>query len=61
MISTTTKRLNRVEQQNEELEKDYYLVVLDYDYNNNFEYLSSIKNIGEASQKSTWPNTSERS
>lgn len=42
-ISSTTKRLNKIEQQNEELEKDYYLVVLDYDYNNNFEYLSSIK------------------
>jgi hypothetical protein len=43
-ISSTTKRLNDKELQNQELEKDYYLVVLDYDHNKNFEYLQSIPN-----------------
>lgn len=43
-ISSTTKRLNSTAEQNKELEKDYYLVVLDYDHNNNFKYLKTIKN-----------------
>lgn len=43
-ISSTTKRLTSQEEQLKELEKDYYLIVLDYDYNFNFEYLQSIQN-----------------
>jgi hypothetical protein len=43
-ISSTTKRLSSVDNQNEELKKDYYLVVLDYDHNKNFDYLQSISN-----------------
>lgn len=43
-ISSTTKRLNNKEEQDKEVEKDYYLIVLDYDYNFNFEYLQSIQN-----------------
>ncbi len=43
-ISSTTKRLNNTELQNKELEKDYYLVVLDYDHNKNFSYLEAIPN-----------------
>lgn len=43
-ISSTTKRLNDKELQSQELEKDYYLVVLDYDHNKNFEYLQTIPN-----------------
>lgn len=43
-ISSTTKRLISPEAQNKELEKDYYLVVLDYDYNFDFDYLKSIEN-----------------
>ena len=42
-ISSTTKRFLSPEAQTEELKKDYYLVVLDYDYNFNFEYLQTIQ------------------
>lgn len=43
-ISSTTKRLSSKSEQAEELKKDYYLVVLDYDHNKDFEFLKSIKN-----------------
>ena len=43
-ISSTTKRLVNQDSQKEELEKDYYLVVLDYDHNKNIEYLKTISN-----------------
>jgi hypothetical protein len=43
-ISSTTKRLTNKEKQTEELEKDYHLVVLDYDHNKDFEYLQGIQN-----------------
>lgn len=43
-ISSTTKRLETKEAQDKELEKDYYLVVLDYDHNKEFNYLESILN-----------------
>jgi hypothetical protein len=43
-ISSTTKRLSNTEGQQQELEKDYHLVVLDYDHNKNFEFLNSIEN-----------------
>ena len=43
-ISSTTKRLNTIEEQKEELKKDYYLIVLDYDHNKDLEYLQSIEN-----------------
>ena len=43
-ISSTTKRLNNKDKQDAELEKDYYLVVIDYDYNDDDEYLKQIKN-----------------
>ena len=43
-ISSTTKRLLDTELQTEEINKDYFLTVLDYDHNKNFEYLHSIKN-----------------
>lgn len=43
-ISSTTKRLNNCEEQTKELQKDYYLIVLDYDHNKNYDYLSSIEN-----------------
>lgn len=43
-ISSTTKRLDSKELQNKELKKDKYkLIVLDYDYNKDFEYLKGIK------------------
>lgn len=42
-ISSTTKRLNTIENQEQELEKDYHLVVLDYDHNKDIKYLQSIK------------------
>lgn len=42
-ISSTTKRLTTKDEQTEELNKDYYLVVLDYDHNKDFEYLESIE------------------
>lgn len=43
-ISSTTKRLLNTTRQTEELTKDYFLIVLDYDHNKNFEYLQSIQN-----------------
>lgn len=43
-ISSTTKRLESTTEQDAELEKDYYLVVLDYDHNKEFNYLKSIPN-----------------
>lgn len=43
-ISSTTKRLTNKEEQTKEVNKDYYLTVLDYDYNKDFEYLQSIEN-----------------
>lgn len=42
-ISSTTKRLNNKQQQEEEIKKDYYLIVLDYDFNNNNEYLKQLE------------------
>lgn len=43
-ISSTTKRLTNTEAQDKEIDKDYYLIVLDYDHNKDFDYLKSIKN-----------------
>ncbi len=42
-ISSTTKRLTDKTEQTQELEKDYYLVVLDYDHNHDYKYLESIE------------------
>ena len=42
-ISSTTKRLKDKDEQTKELEKDYYLVVIDYDHNFDMEYLNSIE------------------
>ncbi len=41
--SSTCKELRGIEQVNEELKKDYYLVVLDYNFNNEFELLEQIE------------------
>ena len=41
-ISSTTKRLRSVEDQLKEFSHDYKYVCLDYDYNNNYEFLDSI-------------------
>ena len=43
-ISSTTKRLTDSSKQDEELKKDYYLVVLDYDHNKDYDYLKNIEN-----------------
>ena len=43
LVSSTTKRINNIDQLNKELEKDYKLVVIDYDFNNNWELLNQIK------------------
>jgi hypothetical protein len=43
IISSTTKCLPGTADLNQELEKDYHLVVLDYNLNNNFEFLQSIQ------------------
>lgn len=42
-ISSTTKRLTTLREVQEELEKDYYLVVLDYDLNHEEEVLKGIE------------------
>lgn len=43
LISSTTKRLTKLGQLQEELEKDYYLVVLDYDLNHNAKALKALE------------------
>ena len=43
LISSTTKRITNIDQLNQELEKDYKLVVVDYDFNNNWDLLKEIK------------------
>lgn len=43
IISSTTKRITDIDTLNQELEKDYKLVVLDYDFNNEWELLKQIK------------------
>lgn len=42
-ISSTTKRLNNKQDQTKEIEKDYYLIVIDYDFNNDNEYLKQLE------------------
>lgn len=41
--SSTCKEIKDINLVNEELKKDYYLVVLDYNFNNNFEELAKIE------------------
>lgn len=41
--SSTCKEIRDIDQVNEELKKDYYLVVLDYNFNNRFEELARIE------------------
>ena len=41
--SSTCKEIKDIDTLNEELDKDYYLVVLDYNMNNNWELLRQIK------------------
>lgn len=41
--SSTCKEIRDIDQVNEELKKDYYLVVLDYNFNNKFEELAKIE------------------
>lgn len=41
--SSTCKELRDIDQVNEELKKDYYLVVLDYNFNNKFDELARIE------------------
>ena len=43
IISSTTKRITSIEELNKELNKDYKLVVIDYDFNNNWDMLKQIK------------------
>lgn len=43
LISSTTKRITGLAQLNEELKKDYKLVVVDYDFNNNWDLLKQIE------------------
>lgn len=45
-ISSTTKRLTDITDVNEELEKDYKLVVLDYDLNHDWDKLNQIADKG---------------
>lgn len=41
--SSTCKEIRDIDQVNEELKKDYYLVVLDYNFNNKFDELARIE------------------
>lgn len=43
LISSTTKRITDIDALNKELEQDYKLVVIDYDFNNKREFLEQIK------------------
>ncbi len=42
LTSSTCKRINDPDKLKDELEKDYSIVVVDYDFNNNFEVLSTL-------------------
>ncbi len=42
IVSSTCKRIKDIDKVNEELEKPYHLVVLDYDFNNDYESLAKI-------------------
>jgi collagenase-like PrtC family protease len=44
ITSSTCKRLNNADALAEELRKDYHIVVVDYDLNNNFEELEKLPN-----------------
>ena len=46
-ISSTTKRITSAEKLKEELDKDYFMVVLDYDLNHNEEVLKSLEPVAE--------------
>lgn len=47
-ISSTTKRLGMdKKKQQEEVNKNYHLIVLDYDYNKDFDFLQSLENKGK--------------
>lgn len=48
MISSTTKRITGLDKLSEEFDKDYYLVVLDYDLNHNEEALKKVTESGNA-------------
>lgn len=42
LISSTTKRITDIDALNRELEQDYKIVVIDYDFNNKWDYLTQI-------------------
>lgn len=46
-ISSTTKRITDPDKLHEELEKDYFMVVLDYDLNHNREVLESLRPVAD--------------
>ncbi|MBR1651413.1 MAG: hypothetical protein IJ691_09645 [Lachnospiraceae bacterium] len=46
-ISSTTKRITSAEKLKEELDKDYFMVVLDYDLNHNEEVLKSLEPVAD--------------
>lgn len=43
VTSSTCKEIRNADELNAELEKDYHYVVLDYNWNNNFEFLEGLK------------------
>lgn len=43
ITSSTCKEIRNAEELNAELEKDYHYVVLDYNWNNNFEFLKGLR------------------
>ncbi len=65
LISSTTKRIVDMVSLQEELEKDYYLVVLDYDMNYNEQVLSTIQSHADRVEilvnEICWPNCPKRS
>ena len=44
ITSSTCKRITDINKLNEESDKDYDIVVLDYDFNNKFDLLEQVKN-----------------
>lgn len=44
ITSSTCKRITDIDKLNEELDRSYDIVVIDYDFNNNFELLEKINN-----------------
>ena len=60
LTSSTCKRLDDGERLAAELEKDYHIVVVDYDLNNRFDILEKLPNKDTCSHSRSMPENSRR-